>query len=62
MLITGSPTSYGADRSTKRLFLEKDEAATIKATSITVPANHLALLSHPREVAESIGQASAEAR
>jgi pimeloyl-ACP methyl ester carboxylesterase len=32
--------------------LEKDEAATIKATSITLPANHLAMLSHPREVAE----------
>jgi pimeloyl-ACP methyl ester carboxylesterase len=27
--------------------LEKDEAATIRATSITLPANHLAMLSHP---------------
>ena len=39
--------------------LEKDEAANIKATSITVPANHLAMLSHPREVAELIEQAAA---
>ena len=42
--------------------LEKDEAAAIKATSITVPANHLAMLSHPREVAELIEQAAAKAR
>jgi len=42
--------------------LEKDEAATIKATSITVPANHLAMLSHPREVAELIEQAAAKAK
>ena len=39
--------------------LEKDEAATIKATSITLLANHLAMLSHPREVAELIEQAAA---
>jgi pimeloyl-ACP methyl ester carboxylesterase len=42
--------------------LEKDEAAAIKATSITVPANHLVMLSHPREVAESIEQAAAKAK
>src|ERR1700678_1414727 len=40
--------------------LEKDEAAAIKATSITVPANHLAMLSHPKEVAEFIEQAAAK--
>ena len=62
MSITGSPASCWGDRSTKRLFLEKDEAATINATSITVPANHLAMLSHPSEVAELIGQAAAKAR
>ncbi len=39
--------------------LEKDEATAIKATSITVPCNHLAMLSHPREVAELIEQAAA---
>jgi len=38
--------------------LEKDEAANIKATSITVPANHLAMLSHPKEVAELIASRS----
>jgi pimeloyl-ACP methyl ester carboxylesterase len=42
--------------------LEKDEAATIKATSITLRANHLAMLSHPREVAELIEQAAAKAK
>src|ERR1700677_4216095 len=42
--------------------LEKDEAATIKATSITLPADHLAMLSHPREVAELIEQAPAKAK
>jgi pimeloyl-ACP methyl ester carboxylesterase len=42
--------------------LEKDEAANIKATSITVPVNHLAMLSHPREVAELIEQAAAKAK
>jgi len=40
--------------------LEKDEAAAIKATSITLPANHLVMLSHPREVAELIEQAAAK--
>jgi len=42
--------------------LEKDEAANIKATSITLPANHLAMLSHPREVAELIEEAAAKAK
>ena len=42
--------------------LEKDEAAIIKATSITLPSNHLAMLSHPREVAELIEQAAAKAK
>jgi len=42
--------------------LEKDEAATIKATSITVPSNHLAMLSHPREVAGLIARAAAKAK
>ena len=51
----------GNDRAIPRA-LEKDEAAAIKATSITVPANHLAMLSHPKEVAELIEQAAAKAR
>ncbi len=42
--------------------LEKDEAVAIKATSITVPANHLVMLSHAREVAELIERAAARAR
>jgi pimeloyl-ACP methyl ester carboxylesterase len=42
--------------------LEKDEAAAIGATSITLPSNHLAMLSHPREVAEVIEQAAAKAK
>jgi len=42
--------------------LEKDEATAINATSITVPAKHLAMLSHPREVAELIEQAAAKAK
>ena len=42
--------------------LEKDEAATIRATSITVQSNHLAMMSHPREVAEMIEQAAAKAK
>ena len=42
--------------------LEKDEATAIKATSITLPTNHLAMLSHPREVAELIEQAAARAK
>ena len=42
--------------------LEKDEAAAIKATAITLQANHLAMLSHPREVADVIEQAAAKAK
>ena len=42
--------------------IEKDEAAKMKATSITVPANHLVMLSHPEEVAELIEQAAAKAK
>jgi pimeloyl-ACP methyl ester carboxylesterase len=42
--------------------LEKDEAAAIKATSINLPANHLAMLSHPREVAELIEQAASKVK
>jgi pimeloyl-ACP methyl ester carboxylesterase len=42
--------------------LEKDEAAAIKATSITLPSNHLVMMSHPREVAELIEQAAAKAQ
>src|SRR5471032_1524380 len=41
--------------------LEKYEAAIIKATSITLPCNHLAMMSHPREVAQVIEQAAAKA-
>ncbi len=42
--------------------LEKDEAAAIRATAITLPANHLVMLSHPREVAELIERAAAKAK
>jgi pimeloyl-ACP methyl ester carboxylesterase len=42
--------------------LEKDEAAAIKATVVTLPANHLVMLSYPREVAELIEQAAAKAK
>jgi pimeloyl-ACP methyl ester carboxylesterase len=42
--------------------LEKDEAAAIKATFVTVPCNHLAMLSHPQEVAEVIEQAAEKAK
>ena len=42
--------------------LEKDEAAAIRAISITLPSNHLAMLSHPQEVAALIEQAAAKAR
>jgi pimeloyl-ACP methyl ester carboxylesterase len=41
--------------------LEKAEAATMKATSITVSSSHLAMLSHPKEVAELIEQAATKA-
>jgi hypothetical protein len=42
--------------------LEKDEAVTIKATSITLASNHLAMLSYPREVPAFILQAAAKAQ
>ena len=41
--------------------LEKAEAATMKATSITVPSSHVPMLSHPKEVADLIEQAAAKA-
>ena len=41
--------------------LEKAAAAAIKATSITLPSSHVAMLSHPQEVAELIEQAAAKA-
>jgi pimeloyl-ACP methyl ester carboxylesterase len=41
--------------------LEKAEAATTKATSITLPSSHVPMLSHPKEVAELIEQAAAKA-
>jgi len=39
--------------------LEKAEAAAMKATSITLQSSHVAMLSHPREVAELIERAAA---
>ncbi len=41
--------------------LEKAEAATMKATSITLSSSHVAMLSHPREVATLIEKAAATA-
>jgi len=41
--------------------LQKAEAATMKATSITVPSSHVVMLSHPKEVADLIEQAAAKA-
>jgi pimeloyl-ACP methyl ester carboxylesterase len=41
--------------------LEKAEATKMKATSITVPSSHVAMLSHPKEVAELIERAAAKA-
>jgi pimeloyl-ACP methyl ester carboxylesterase len=41
--------------------LERAEAATMKATSITVASSHVAMLSHPKEVAELIEQAADKA-
>jgi pimeloyl-ACP methyl ester carboxylesterase len=38
--------------------LEKAEAETMKATSITLPSSHVAMLSHPKEVSELIEQAA----
>jgi len=41
--------------------LEKAEAARIKATAITVASSHVAMLSHPKEVAQLIEQAADKA-
>jgi pimeloyl-ACP methyl ester carboxylesterase len=41
--------------------LEKAEAARMKATSITLPSSHVAMLTHPIEVAHLIEQAAAKA-
>jgi pimeloyl-ACP methyl ester carboxylesterase len=38
--------------------LEKAEALRMKATAITLASSHLAMLSHPTEVAELIGKAA----
>jgi pimeloyl-ACP methyl ester carboxylesterase len=38
--------------------LEKAEATRMKATAITLASSHLAMLSHPTEVAELIGKAA----
>src|SRR5271154_1162365 len=41
--------------------LEKAEATMMKAASITVTSSHVAMLSHPKEVAELVEQAAAKA-
>ena len=41
--------------------LEKAEATAMKAISITVPSGHVPMLSHPKEIADFIGQAAAKA-
>jgi pimeloyl-ACP methyl ester carboxylesterase len=41
--------------------LEKAEAAAMKAASITLPSSHVAMLTHPNEVAALIEQAAAKA-
>ena len=41
--------------------LQKAEAEAMKATSITVSSSHVPMLSHPKEVADLIGQAAAKA-
>ena len=41
--------------------LEKAEAETMKATSITLSSSHVAMISHPKEVAELIEQAANKA-
>jgi pimeloyl-ACP methyl ester carboxylesterase len=41
--------------------LEMAEAAAMKSTSITLPSSHVAMLSHPREVAALIEKAAATA-
>src|SRR6516165_11390538 len=40
--------------------LQKAEAAAMKATSITIASSHVPMLSHPKEVADFIGQAAAK--
>jgi pimeloyl-ACP methyl ester carboxylesterase len=40
--------------------LERAEAATMKATTITLDSSHVAMLSHPKEVADVIEQAAAK--
>jgi pimeloyl-ACP methyl ester carboxylesterase len=42
--------------------LEKAEAVSIGATSITLPSGHLVMLTHPREVADLIERAAARAK
>jgi len=41
--------------------LERAEAAAMKATTITLDSSHVAMLSHPKEVADVIEQAAAKA-
>ena len=41
--------------------LEKAEAASIGAPSITLPSGHLVMLTHPKEVADVIEQAAMKA-
>jgi pimeloyl-ACP methyl ester carboxylesterase len=41
--------------------LERDEAAAMNATTITLDSSHVAMLSHPRAVADVIEQAAAKA-
>jgi len=41
--------------------LQKAEAATMKATSITIPSSHVPMLSQPKAVADLIVQAAAKA-
>ena len=61
-LTVNAPPGWDPDLNGCGWSLEKDEAAAIKATSITLPANPLAMLSHPREVAALIEQAAAKAK
>jgi pimeloyl-ACP methyl ester carboxylesterase len=42
--------------------LERAEAVLMHATSITLPSSHLAMLSHPREVAQLIDDAATDPR
>lgn len=41
--------------------LEKAKAVALKATAVTLASSHVAMLSHPREVAELIEQAATRA-